>query len=346
MKLITVKEGLAMITINDVAAESGLSVGTVSKVINNLNVKEANRKRVMDAIEKLGYQVNTYARGFKIDKTYTVAIIVPDLINPFFALFVNFAEKTLVGEGYKLLVCTTYGDAEKESSYISVVMRNRVDGIILISYHHIENELKNFTVPTVSIDRHLESSGCCISGDNEKGGRLAAEKFIRTGCKNVVYLHNGSNLAGETLKRGKSFIETCRRANLSADEIDFGEETTLNEFQISRIYEFIERNFSAGRFAYDGIFTSSDIHAVLVTKKIRQLGIKVPEEVQIIGYDGLKILNVSDYAVSSIAQPIKNMATASVNALLGLIKKESVEKNIILPVQFVEGGTTRKDKDL
>lgn len=332
-----------MITINDVAAESGLSVGTVSKVINNLNVKEANRKRVMDAIEKLGYQVNTYARGFKIDKTYTVAIIVPDLINPFFALFVNFAEKTLVGEGYKLLVCTTYGDAEKESSYISVVMRNRVDGIILISYHHIENELNNFTVPTVSIDRHLENSCCCISGDNERGGRLAAGKFIRTGCKKVVYLHNGSTLAGETLKRGEAFIETCRQANLCADEVDFGEETTLNEFQISRIYEFIERNFIGNRFTYDGIFTSSDIHAVLVTKKLRQLGIKVPEEVQVIGYDGLRILNVSDYAVSSIAQPIKNMAAASVNALLGLIKKESVKKNIILPVEFVEGGTTRTE---
>ncbi|HAH62195.1 MAG TPA: hypothetical protein DCL73_08890 [Treponema sp.] len=332
-----------MVTINDVAAESGLSVGTVSKVINNLNVKESNRKKVEAAIDRLGYQVNMYARGFKIDKTYTVAIIVPDLINPFFALFVNFVEKTLVGEGYKLLVCTTYGDAEKESSYVSIVVRNRVDGIILISYHHIEDELKNITIPIVSIDRHLENAGCCISGDNENGGKLAAEKLIKTGCTCVAYLHNGSNLDGETLKRGKSFIKTCRRAKIRADEIDFGEETTLNEFQISKIYEFLERNLSTGRFAYDGIFTSSDIHAVLVTEKLQQLGVKIPEEVQVIGYDGLKILNVGDYAVSSIAQPIKNMATASIKALLGLINKEAVEKNIILPVQFVEGGTTRKE---
>ena len=330
-----------MVTIKDVAAESGLSVGTVSKVINNLYVKEENKKKVKATIAKMGYQVNTYARGFKIDKTYTIAMIVPDLINPFFALLVNFVEKTLVGTGYKLLVCTTYGNAEKESSYISIVMRNRVDGMILISYHHIEEELKDITIPVISIDRHLQHAGCCISGDNASGGKQAARKLIKTGCKKVVYLHNGSNLAGETLKRGKAFINTCRDAGLKAEKIDFGEETTLNKFQISLIYKFLEQNFHPGQFAYDGIFTSSDIHAVLVSKKLRELGIGIPEDVQVIGYDGLRILNVGDYAVSSIAQPIKNIATTSVKALLSLINKEIIEKNIILPVQFVEGGTTR-----
>ncbi len=330
-----------MVTIKDVAIDAGVSVGTVSNVINNLPVKADTEKRVKESIQKLGYQVNTYARGLKSKQTYTVAVIVPDLINPFFALLVNYIEQSLAHCGYKLLLCNSYGDITRECDYFNMAKQNKVDGLIALTYNISEKEIRNTNLPIVSIDRHFVHAPCCISGDNAEGGKLAALKLIETGCKRVVYIRNGSNLEGETLKRGKAFMDTCALYNIEAVRMDFGEETTLSDIQIEKINQFLEQCVSAEGFLYDGIFTSSDIHAVTIIKKLAKLGIRVPEEVQVIGYDGLRLLNTGDYVVSSIAQPVKEIAEASVENIIKIINNEPVRKEIILPVKFAEGGTTR-----
>lgn len=330
-----------MVTIKDVAADAGVSVGTVSKVLNHMYVKPKNQEKVEASIKKLGYRVNTYARGLKAQQTYTVAMIIPDLKNPFFALLVNYVEQVLAAIGYRLLVCNSHNNASRELSYINMTLQNKVDGLIAITYSNLDEYLE-VGLPMVSIDRHFPGEGiCCVSSDNEKGGKLAAEKFIETGCRNVAYIRNGSNLENETLKRGQSFLNACRKAGVEAVQIELGEETTLRQKEIQKIDEFVEAIVKNGKCKYDGIFTSSDVHAVLVQKKLKLLGVRVPQDVQIIGYDGLRVLNVGDYVVSSIAQPIKEMALTCVDVLIKLIEKRYTDLNIILPVKFVEGGTTR-----
>ena len=126
--------------------------------------------------------------------------------------------------------------------------------------------------------------------------------------------------------------------------MELGEETTLQKEEIRRIETFLEANVRDGVCEYDGIFTSSDVHAVVILKKLRKLGVRVPQQVQLIGYDGLRVLNVGDYVVSSIEQPVHEMAAACVDVLLKLIEKKPVEQSIILPVKFVEGGTTKQEK--
>ena len=329
-----------MVTIREVAAAAGVSVGTVSKVLNHVYVKPANKKKVEDAIRELGYQVNTYAQGLRAQQTYTVAIIVPDLINPFFALLVNYVEQVLTAVGYRLLVCNSHCNADRELAYINMTRQNKVDGLIFITYSDLEEYLEG-DIPMVSIDRHFRNRTCCISSDNAMGGRLAAQKFIATGCRNVIYIRNGSNLEGETLKRGEAFAEACIQAGIQTDLKNFGEETTLDRQQVRRIHDFLEKCVENGRFVYDGIFTSSDVHAVAVYQKLRDMHIRIPEDVQLIGYDGLRILNTGNYAVSSIAQPVKDMAVACVDVLVKMIEKKPVPEEIILPVRFVNGGTTR-----
>lgn len=329
-----------MVTIREVAAAAGVSVGTVSKVLNHVYVKPANKKKVEDVIRELGYQVNTYAQGLRAQQTYTVAIIVPDLINPFFALLVNYVEQVLTAVGYRLLVCNSHCNADRELAYINMTRQNKVDGLIFITYSDLEEYLEG-DIPMVSIDRHFRNRTCCISSDNAMGGRLAAQKFIATGCRNVIYIRNGSNLEGETLKRGEAFAEACIQAGIQTDLKNFGEETTLDRQQVRRIHDFLEKCVENGRFVYDGIFTSSDVHAVAVYQKLRDMHIRIPEDVQLIGYDGLRILNTGNYAVSSIAQPVKDMAVACVDVLVKMIEKKPVPEEIILPVRFVNGGTTR-----
>lgn len=333
-----------MTTIRDVAADAGVSVGTVSKVLNNLYVKPGNREKVEASIRKLDYRVNTYARGLKAQQTHTAAILIPDLINPFFAMLVNDVEQVLAAMGYRLLVCNSHNNADRELSYLNMARQNKVDGLIALTYSNLDEYLEA-GLPVVSIDRHFSRQGiCCVSGDNAEGGRLAARRFIETGCRKVVYIRNGSKLENETLKRGQAFLEACRQAGLSASSVELGEETTLQKEEIRRIETFLEANVRDGVCEYDGIFTSSDVHAVVILKKLRKLGVRVPQQVQLIGYDGLQVLNVGDYVVSSIEQPVHEMAAACVDVLLKLIEKKPVEQSIILPVKFVEGGTTKQEK--
>ena len=330
-----------MATIRDVAVDAGVSVGTVSKVLNNLYVKPGNREKVEASIKKLDYRVNTYARGLKAQQTHTVAILIPDLINPFFAMLVNDVEQVLAALGYRLLLCNSHNNADRELAYLNMARQNKVDGLIALTYSNLDEYLEA-GLPVVSIDRHFSRQGiCCVSGDNAEGGRLAAQQFIKTGCRNVIYIRNGSNLENETLKRGQAFLEACRKAGLSAEAMDFGEETTLQTEGVRRIHAFLEEIVRDGRCEYDGIFASSDVHAAVILKKLRELGVSVPRQVQLIGYDGLRVLNVGDYVVSSIEQPVQEMAVACADVLLKLIEKKPVESSIILPVRFVDGGTTK-----
>ncbi len=333
-----------MATIKDVAEKAGVSVGTVSKVLRNVYVRPENRRRVEEAIELLNYQVNTYAQGLRASQTYTIAIIVPDLINPFFALLVNYVEQVLAAIGYRLFVCNSHCNAGRELSYINMVRRNKVDGLIAVTYSN-STEYENADFPLVSIDRHYAGESCCVASDNAMGGELAARKFIDTGCRSVIYIHNGSLLEGETLKRGHTFLNTCRQAGIRSTEIHFSEETTLDNVRIRQIEQFISQSTRDGRCDYDGIFASSDVHAMVIRRQLERLGLKVPEDLQVIGYDGMRVMNVGGYYVSTIVQPVKEMALACVDNLIRRIENRPYERSVILPVRFVGGGTTKGDPD-
>lgn len=334
-------------TIKDVAKDACVSVGTVSKVLHNQYVKPENRRRVESSIKRLNYTVNTYARGLREKQTFTVAVVVPDLINPFFAELVHYTELILSSMGYRLLVCNSQCRQDREAVYFQMAVQNKIDGIIAITYS-ILNQRKIRKIPLVLIDRNLDPEGkeenlCCVTCDNYRGGELAAKHLISDGCQNVLYLRNGSTLLGtETLKRGKAFLSVCSKAGIRAKEVDFGQETTLKDENVNTIRDFLKKSFDEnGRFQYDGIFTSSDIHAVIVKRELKREGISIPEQVEIIGFDGLRELNYGDYIVSSIAQPIREIAMEAADSLIKMINHEHVQRVKVLPVKFVEGGTTK-----
>ena len=140
------------------------------EVLNNLYVKPGNRERVEASIRKLNYRVDTYARGMKAQRTYTAAILVPDLINPFFAMLVNDVEQVLAASGYRLLVCNSHNDADRELSYLNMARQNRVDGLIALTYSNLDEYLEA-GLPVVSIDRHFSEAGNLLRVRRQRGGR-------------------------------------------------------------------------------------------------------------------------------------------------------------------------------
>ncbi len=320
-------------TMKDVAAEAGVSLGTVSKVFNGLPVGDQYKTLVMDAAKKLGYQVNVYARGLRANKTYTIAVVLPNVVHPFFSNMADYCCQILHKRGYRMLLATTAYDPNEEQECIDMVQQNKVDGIIAITYNP-KLEV-NEDIPFVIIDRKFHSNIPCVSSDNFSGGQLAAEKLVENGCKRLLFLGISSIVPGEADKRYLGFESYCMQHNL-----DYTIHRVFDEDGIEDIYAFIEENIVDGHFNYDGLFCNTDSQARSIMEFMAKRGIHAPEDIQVIGYDGIRYFESEDYYCSTIKQPLEEMATAAVDILLAPDKYKNPAL-ICLPVTYCYGGTTR-----
>ena len=319
-------------TMKDVAREAGVSLGTVSKVVNGIPVGEYYRKRVEAATEKLGYQVNSYARGLKTNKTNCIALVMPSLRHSFFAMLTNELTNALMRRGYRSLLMITNYDSVAEKNCFALAQQNKIDGIIALSYS--PNLEVDDSIPIVTIDRHFSANIPCVSSDNYRGGELAAQKLIALGCKRLLFFRIGPDIHGEVEKRGPGFESACRMAKVPCQSLFLSDDDTEAPF-----YRFLEEHIRDGKLEFDGIFCNSDGLAVRVCEFLRKLGIRIPEDVQIIGYDGIINFATNRYYCSTIVQPVAEMAETAVRFLLNA---DNAPANISLPVQFAPGGTTKE----
>lgn len=316
----------------DVAKEAGVALGTVSKVVNGLPVGEPYRIRVEEAIQKLNYQVNSYAQGLKASKTYTAALLIPNTQDPFFASITYYINMALLKRNYRMLLCCTDFDSNQEQGYITMAQQNKVDGIIGLTYNpnlKIEEQM-----PFVSIDRSMGANIPCVASDNFAGGQLAAEKLADLGCKNVAFLRIGSSLSNEPNKRKSGFENGCLARGLTYEMKILNDGDSFEEFE-----HFLKEHIQEGKLSFDGIFCVTDRVAWSVLKLLRKLGQKVPEDVQIIGFDGIHAFGGENYICSTILQPIPDIAEMCVELLLqeNMMSKPPL---VCLPVTYVPGGTT------
>lgn len=325
-----------MATIKDVAKRAGVSVGTVSNVINNVNVKSKSRELVEKAIKELNYKPNAYARGLKLNKTNTVALILPTVWDPFLGELAYHIEKNLRNYNYKMILCNSENDYMKELEYINMVKQNKVDGIISITYSNIDPYI-SANIPIVSIDRFFTKTIPYVSSDNLKGGRLAAEELVKAGCKKLAIIGRGSEINNSTRNRVVGFIDYCKKNHVNYNDYYYvGHSKSFNNF----LTEFILENFK-DKIKFDGIFAITDSHANDVIEKLEEINISVPDDVQIIGYDGAKINEKAPIKISTIRQPLDLIAEKAVFNLNKVINKEAISKETLLPVRFIKGYTTK-----
>lgn len=321
-------------TMKDVAREAGVALGTVSKVVNGIPVGESYRLRVEDAIKKLNYQVNSYAQGLKANKTYTVALLIPNTEDPFFASLVYHINLALLRRKYRMLLCSTDYDSDQEQEYVTMALKNKVDGIIGLTYN--PNLQIEENTPFVAIDRSMGSKIPCVASDNFAGGQMAAEKLADLGCTNVAFLRIGSSLDNEPNKRKAGFENGCLSRGLSYEMKILNDGDSFEEFE-----DFLSGHIHNGKLSFDGIFCVTDRLAYLIIKTLCKLNLRVPEDVQVIGFDGIRPFQGTDYICSTIIQPIPEIAEMCVNLLL----QENMSSKpplVCLPVTYAYGGTTRE----
>ncbi len=321
-------------TMKDVAREASVALGTVSKVFNNLPVGEDYRRRVEEAAKRLGYQVNSYARGLKTNRTYSVALILPDVTNPFFSTLAQGICSALSQKGYRTILSTTAYDPEAEQRCIQMVQQNKVDGIIGLTYNPALEV--DPLLPYVSIDRYFSPSVPCVSSDNFGGGQLAAGKLLELGCTRPLFLRIGSKVPGESDKRGDGFESACRQRGISCTSLRLCDEEGYAPFQ-----DFLASHIEEGRLAFDGIFCVTDALAVHIRAMLCELGLRVPEDVQLIGFDGIRRFAEDGFICSTIIQPIERIAETGVELLLRE-DRSNLPSLVCLPVSYAPGGTTKE----
>lgn len=319
-------------TMKDVAREAGVALGTVSKVVNGLPVGETYKIRVEDAIRRLNYQVNSYAQGLKASKTYTVALLIPNTQEPFYAALTYQINLALLRRNYRMLLCSTDFDSELEQKYVSMAQQNKVDGIIGLTYN--PKLVVEESTPFVSIDRSMGAKIPCVASDNFAGGQLAAEKLADFGCRNVAFLRIGSSLTNEPNKRKAGFENGCLSCGLNYKMKIIHDGDSYEEFET-----FLIEHMSDGKLEFDGIFCVTDGLAYFIIKLLKRLGVRVPEEVQVIGFDGIRLFGEEEYLCSTIVQPLPEIAKMCVDLLL---QENMSEKPplVCLPVSYGYGGTT------
>ncbi|WP_427052551.1 LacI family DNA-binding transcriptional regulator [Paenibacillus sp. TC-CSREp1] len=326
--------------IDDVARQAGVSVTTVSRVLNNRGyISEETREKVYRVMKELDYQPNEMARALFRRKSNMIGLIIPDVSHPFFSEMTYHLEYYADKAGYKLLLCNSNRDVRKESKYMDMLKKNKVDAIITGSSLLEVQHYLNLSLPIVSLDREVADDIPVVSSDNEMGGRLATQLLLEKNCKQPAFLYRGiggpHHVALLANGRAQGYEEVMRSAGLEPIHLQLDASAKEEQEIQEEIMRFLEEHP-----AVDGIFASSDVIAAEALQASRQAGKRVPEDMRIIGYDDVKIASLLSPRLSSVSQPIQAMAERIIELVVKQIKGEEFSSTNLFPVQLVERETT------
>lgn len=322
-----------MPTIKDVAKKANVSVATVSRVINNTGyVNHETRKIVEDAISELGYVPNELARSLFRKRSNIVGLIVPHISTYFFAELIEAIEDHIMEKGYKLMIFNSKDDIEIEKKYINVFSQYNIDGLIIVANTQSTRAYMNLNIPIITIDHIIDKTVPSVTSDNVQGGEIAAKKLIDAGAKKIIHFRGPSVLI-TVIDRARGFYQVMDEHNIEVHSFDLD----FKAPDMKDIEMFIKKHPDV-----DGIFCSSDIIAMYCMSVLQRLGYKIPDDVQVIGYDNIELSEVLIPRLTTIAQPINEMGMRTVENLLSLIgKKELVEVHQTLPVELIERESTK-----
>lgn len=324
-------------TINDVAKLAGVSTTTVSHIINGTRyVSDELKTRVENAIDQLGYRPNSLARGLRRGESKTIGLIVPDNSNPFFAEILRAIENIGHENDYSVILCNSDGDLEKEISYTELLYAKQVDGIVFIttnnSVEHLQKQSGN-GIPFVIVDRdlHLKDNDVILV-DNFKGGYEATRYLLNLGHKKIACITGPSRLT-PSADRVAGFQKAMDDAEVqvNANYLVTGDfQVEGGEAAMGKILALPERPTA--------VFACNDMMALGAMRAIRKAALSVPADISLVGFDDIVLTSVVSPALTTVAQPIDEIARSAVEFLIERMQnRESTQeaKKVVLPTKLV-----------
>jgi LacI family transcriptional regulator len=325
-------------TIYDVARAAGVSIATVSKVINNTGrISDKTRKKVHKVMEELRYQPSIVASALTGKRMNTIGLLIKDLANPFFAEVARAVEDRGQELGFSVVMCSTDNDSDKEAGYIALLKQKKVDGIIVAAGFRNETMLRelireNFPVALIS-QEIPELAIDSVSVDDYQGGYQVTDHLISLGHRHIAMIaEDGRSSFG----RIRGYRQALEDAGIPFDEL-----------RLIRCEASVEEGYRNGGYFLDSlkpltaIFASNDLLAVGVMKAARERGIRIPDDLSVVGFDNTILAAFVDPPLTSVAQPIQDMGRQVVDCLVQRIEGEHKLKQrvVLLPELVIRKST-------
>lgn len=329
-----------MATIREVSRLAGVSPSTVSRVINGTaNVDKEKRERVLEAIGQTRFQPNELARALYKKSSRIIGLIVPNIENPFFSELSRVIEEAAFGYGFRLLLCNSNNDTEKEQININMLSQMKADGIILITNSGETGKMiAGCNMPVVIVDRHVPNTGeiAFIESDNYNGGRLATQCLVDCGCQKIVCMRGPQKFTSGLL-RFKGYQDICQKYGIEERFIDCEYSFESGKKAAAKMLEIFPDA--------EGVFAANDMVALSAYKVFRSHGIQVPEDIQIVGFDDIGFSTLFSPEITTIRQPVHEMGCRAVDIIYQYSNGQDFEKESIFEVNLVERETTCKKID-
>ncbi len=315
-----------MPTIKDVADAAQVSITTVSHVINGTRyVSDELRKRVEEAMTVIDYHPNNLARSLRIGKTKTIGLIIPDNSNLYFAEIARIIEDLGYLHGYSVILCNTDDNCEKEASYINVLVNKQVDGVIFISAGGSGENLQKLldqNTPIVIVDREFpDVAADLVLLDNYIGGEMAARHLIQLGHRRIACI-SGSLRLTPSAQRMDGYLHAMHEAGLATPENYLVPGDFRYQSGETCMDKLLEDSFDRP----SAVFVCNDMMAIGAIRSIRKHGLRVPEDISIIGFDNILLAQAFSPALTTIAQPIHDMSDIAIQLLIRRMESKKNQK--------------------
>lgn len=331
-----------MASMKDVAKLAGVSVSTVSRVINKtIPVDDKTRKLVESAIKKTNYRPNLLARGLRSKSGHMIGLVVPEIMQSAFASFIEYTEMSVTRRGLDLIIGNTRNDPDIEERFIDSLMRRNIDGIIfsrVSDKSHMLHILDRSRVPLVVMDRAVGDEKIpMVVLDNYLAGRMAAEHLLELGHSKIACI-TGPLEIGLFRDRLKGFKETLLANGVSLEDVAIFEGESCYETGKEAVNYFLSRNIGI-----TALWAECDLAAIGAMEQFKRNDLRIPEDISIIGIDDIEISKIVYPSLTTITQPFAEMCEVAVQMILDQKNgNEIVNKKVILKPDIVLRESTKR----
>jgi DNA-binding LacI/PurR family transcriptional regulator len=335
------------VTLKDVAQKAGVSISTACRALNNsVGIHADTRRHIANVAAHLNYRTNQVARGLVTGQSHSIGLVISDIRNPFFAEVARGAEDAAFRTGRDLVLCNSDLDAAKQMRYVEWLLAKRIDGIVMNSVAPLspaqQEQLWAAGVPIVLLNLSLTQPRSPMRrfsaaiADNLAGGEIAGKYLIDLGHVNVIHI-TGPRTHGNFADRAIGFLKAFHDRGLPKPRVVYGEHTFEAAYQTGRQHLAGERNATA-------IFAGNDVIAFGCMRAMMEKGIRIPEDVSIIGFDNVEMSQITCPPLTTIDQPKYETGKAAVEMLLSMMAKGSVHEpeHRIIGVRLIERQSTQR----
>lgn len=327
-----------MKTIKDVAELANVSIATVSRALNGRGyVSEKTRSSIMNAVAELNYVPNQVARDLFASEKKTIGYVIPTVCHPFFAQVTQHIEQYLYEAGYRMMLFTTVGDKNRESQIIDILCQHRVDAIIIGSCAINTTKYSDANIPIIAFDTQLDCADVSISSNHRLGGEMVADRVLKSGCHSVLQVIGDPEARTFAKSRHQVFFDRMTKAGVTCISIPIPDNSDLDIASYPALVDHLVQT-------YPGVDTyfATDLLAVEILKASLKYGKSIPDDIQIIGYDGSFASRMSYPPITTLCQPIPELAREIVDSLCALLHGKKVKNSIILDNLFFQEGMTMR----